>query len=149
VAATWCRIVASEIVSVRAIMQAMLYGPKKENTERLIRKHLEPIAWQAVAPFEAGIEMAVGRDRMRAIAALIGRNALAIAALPFEDWHFNRERSELVERLLRERMEEMPPEDFQGLLRPCFQEDELKLILVGAALGLVAGWAQAVFVFGL
>jgi uncharacterized membrane protein YheB (UPF0754 family) len=148
VAATWCHIVAGEIVSVRAIIQAMLYGPKKENTEELIRRHLEPIAWQAGAPFEAGIEMAVGRDRMQAIAALVGTRSLAIATLPFEDWQFNRDRSELVERLLRERMEAMAPEDFQGLLRPCFQEDELKLILVGAVLGLLAGWAQAVFVFG-
>jgi hypothetical protein len=104
-AASWCRIVAAEVLSVRAIVQAMLYGPKKGNTERLIRRHLEPIAWQAVAPFEAGVEMAVGRDRMQAIAALVGRNSLAIAALPFEDWRFNQERSEVVERLLRERLQ--------------------------------------------
>lgn len=148
VAAVWCRIVAAEIVSVRAIAFAMLKGPRSELAEALIRRHIEPLVNEAVGPFQAGIEVTLGRDKMRAIRDAVGRQALAIAPLPFEDWHFNRERSELVEYLLRRRIEEMPPEDFQGLLRPCFQEDELKLILVGAALGLLAGWAQAILVFG-
>ena len=39
-------------------------------------------------------------------------------------------------------------EEFQDLLRPCFQEDEIKLILVGAFLGMTAGFCQLVFVFG-
>ncbi len=148
VAAIWCQIVTTEIVSIRAIIQAMLYGPKKEATEALIRKHIEPLVYDGVAPFQLGVEMAVGREKMKAIRELVGKKSLAISEKPFDDWHFNRERSEVVEKLLRQRMEEMPPEDFQGLLRPCFQEDELKLILVGAALGLLAGWGQAVFVFG-
>ena len=148
VAGTWCSIVTTEIVSVRAIIQSMLNGPKKDATEALIRKHIEPIVYDAVAPFHLGVEMAMGREKMKAIRETVGRKSLAISGHPFEDWHFNRERSELVERLLRQRMEEMPPEDFQGLLRPCFQEDEMKLILVGAVLGLLAGWGQAVLVFG-
>ncbi len=47
-----------------------------------------------------------------------------------------------------ERMNALSSEEFQDLLRPCFQEDEIKLILVGAFLGLVAGVCQLVFVFG-
>ena len=52
------------------------------------------------------------------------------------------------ESMLRERMESMPPDQFQDLLRPCFQEDEMKLILTGAVLGMLAGFAQLFFVFG-
>lgn len=147
VAGVWCRIVAAEIVSVRAIVAAMMNGPLAANTEALIRRHIEPIVYDAVAPFETGLEVTLGRDKLRAIRDSVGRKSLQIAGQPFEDWRFNRERSELVESQLRQRMEAMSPEDFQGLLRPCFQEDELKLILVGAALGLAAGWAQAIFVF--
>ena len=36
---------------------------------------------------------------------------------------------------------------FQDLLRPCFKEDEWILIALGAALGALAGLAQALFVF--
>jgi hypothetical protein len=45
-------------------------------------------------------------------------------------------------------MVQLPPDEFQDLLRPCFQEDEWKLILLGGVLGLLAGLAQLIFVFG-
>ena len=39
-------------------------------------------------------------------------------------------------------MSSLPPDEFVGFLRPVFQEDEWKLILVGAILGMVAGFLQ-------
>ena len=36
----------------------------------------------------------------------------------------------------------LPPAEFEGVLRPIFQEDESTLIAVGAALGAVAGTIQ-------
>jgi hypothetical protein len=47
-----------------------------------------------------------------------------------------------------ERMRALSSSEFQDLLRPCFQEDEIKLILVGAALGMLAGIGQLILVFG-
>ena len=46
------------------------------------------------------------------------------------------------ERDMREKMAELPPDEFEGVLHPVFQEDELTLILVGAFLGLVVGGLQ-------
>ncbi len=48
---------------------------------------------------------------------------------------------------INERMEQLSPEEFEGVLRPAFQQDEWKLILAGAVLGLVAGVLQFVYVF--
>lgn len=42
-------------------------------------------------------------------------------------------------------MQGLSGEEFEGVLHPVFQEDELTLILVGAFLGLVAGFGQALF----
>ena len=67
---------------------------------------------------------------------------------PFKHWGFNEDRAEVLEGLLRERMENLPPDEFQDLLRPCFHEDEWKLIVMGGVLGLLAGIAQLVLVFG-
>ena len=36
-------------------------------------------------------------------------------------------------------------EEVEGVLHPVFQDDELTLILVGAFLGLLAGFTQAAF----
>ena len=148
VAGAWCRLVTTEIVNVRSVIDAMLNGPKRDRSRELIRRNLEPLARDAVKPFDFPVEMAVGREKLNAIAVKVGEKSIAVSTSPFDDWHFNQERSQRIEALLRQRMEEMPPEEFQGLLRPCFQEDEMKLILVGAFLGLLAGLAQLFFVFG-
>ena len=52
-----------------------------------------------------------------------------------------------IEKTVREALSAIPPEDFEGVLRPAFAEDEIKLILVGAALGLAAGMAQLFLFF--
>ncbi|MAQ15311.1 MAG: DUF445 domain-containing protein [Sandaracinus sp.] len=52
-----------------------------------------------------------------------------------------------IEHAIGDRMKELPPDEFEGVLRPAFQQDEWKLILAGAALGFVAGIAQLVYVF--
>jgi hypothetical protein len=40
------------------------------------------------------------------------------------------------------KMELLTPEEFEGMLRPVFKEDEPTLILVGAALGFLVGELQ-------
>ena len=148
VARVWCRLVTREIVTVRAIVHAMLYGPCAEKTQALIRKHIEPLVREAAGPLDLPAQLTLGPATMEALRERVGDKAQDVSGDPFDDWHFNRDRSRIVERLLRERMEALSPEEFQDLLRPCFQEDELKLILIGAALGFGAGLLQFLFVFG-
>ena len=44
-------------------------------------------------------------------------------------------------------MKALPPDEFVGVLRPAFQEEEFTLIMVGAVLGGVAGLLQYLVVF--
>lgn len=53
---------------------------------------------------------------------------------------------EVRDRIL-ERMAKMEPEAFEDVLRPAFKQDEWKLILAGAVLGLAAGFGQLVTLF--
>src|SRR5690606_32847132 len=53
-----------------------------------------------------------------------------------------------LETVFREKMQALSPPEFVDFLRPVFQEDELKLILTGAFLGMAAGFGQLIFVFG-
>ena len=52
-----------------------------------------------------------------------------------------------IENTISSKMAGLPPEDFVGFLRPVFKEDELKLILIGAALGGMAGLLQLLVFF--
>lgn len=148
VARIWTRLVTRQIVTVRSLIYAMLEGPHADATRALIRKHLEPLAVEAAGPLHLPAQWTVGQETFDRLITLVGDKSVEVSTEPFDDWHFNKERSAIVERLLRQRMEDLSSEEFQDLLRPCFQEDELKLILVGAALGGMAGLAQLFFVFG-
>jgi uncharacterized membrane protein YheB (UPF0754 family) len=48
---------------------------------------------------------------------------------------------------LRIKMEALSPEEFEGVLRPAYQQDEWKLIVTGALLGMGAGFFQLFYIF--
>lgn len=58
------------------------------------------------------------------------------------------ERAMDIQGELFRRMEKLDSRSFEGVLRPAFQQDEWKLIVVGGALGFGAGFAQLVTFFG-
>ncbi len=47
-----------------------------------------------------------------------------------------------VENLLRTELQSLSPEEFEGIIRPAYKQDEWKLIVVGGVLGLAAGFLQ-------
>jgi len=65
-----------------------------------------------------------------------------------EDRQFNRRQAQAVQVVLREKLAEQPPREFQDLVRPIFHEDEWILVAIGGALGALVGWAQLVWLFG-
>ena len=47
-----------------------------------------------------------------------------------------------MENIIRTEMANLPPGDFEGVLHPAFEEDEIQLILLGGVLGAIAGALQ-------
>lgn len=48
-----------------------------------------------------------------------------------------------LEKEMESKMRLMSSEEFEGVLHPIFEEDELTLIVVGGVLGMTAGFLQA------
>ena len=44
-------------------------------------------------------------------------------------------------------MKGLPPDEFEGVLHPVFEEDEIKLIVIGGCLGALVGLAQYLLIF--
>ena len=57
-------------------------------------------------------------------------------------------KSKAIRETLKRRLASLDPKPFEGVLRPAFQQDEWKLIIAGAALGLGAGTLQLIYIFG-
>ena len=62
--------------------------------------------------------------------------------------HFASKDAMDIRNTLKERMAQLTPTQFERMLRPAFEQDEWILITVGALLGMAAGFAQLIFMFG-
>lgn len=148
VAQSFCAIITHEILTIGNIINAVMNGPSADRAKNMVKKHIKPIVDDTAGLSKPLTQLAFGPTGFAHIKHQVGEKAIEISSTAFKDPVFNHERAEAVERIMRERMENLTSEEFQDLLRPCFQEDEIKLILIGAALGFAAGVAQLVFVFG-
>lgn len=153
VARVLCRITTNEVITINNILYAMLTGPRNDRAKKMIQSHVrrsidETNSWgmgvgKPLAKSMLGTQGYIDL-KMRAadLAILFAENEL------LTNQAFSEGQKDIIEELLRTRMESLSPEEFQEVLRPAFQEDEWKLIVVGAVLGLAAGFAQLVLVFG-
>ena len=148
VSAIWTGIVTREVLTVRNLIKAMLYGRKSKRTQEVVRKHIRQVVDEALGITKPVVQLTVGVKEFMHLKESVSEKAMELTSTAFNDPDFNQERAAYVRALMQERMEALPPEEFQYLLRPAFQEEELKLILMGAFLGLLAGMAQLYLVFG-
>jgi len=114
----------------------------------MVKKHIKPLVDETAGMGKALTQMAFGPTGFATLKNQVGKKAIEISQTSFNNPVFETDRARAVESIMVERMIALSSEEFQDLLRPCFQEDEIKLILVGAFLGFAAGICQLVFVFG-
>lgn len=148
VSETFCRIITDEILTVSAITDAMLSGEQSDRTRSIIQRHFENLVDEAAGVLMPLTQVALGPENFAQIKSDTGIKAINLSRETLHDPLFNQERAAVVREIMASRMKALPPEEFQDLLRPCFQEDELKLIIIGGLLGAGAGLAQLIYVFG-
>lgn len=144
---TYSSIVTNEILTIRNMISEMLNGPKSEQTKAIIRKHFRRIVDESAGMRKPFVQSTLGPTSFANLKEKASSTALEMVGGTFDDPAFNHDRSQAIQKIMQERMRELSPEGFQNMLRPAFQEDEWKLILAGAILGLMAGVAQLVFIF--
>lgn len=151
VSESFCRIVIREVVTLPRLVDALLNGPRHDRSRSLLRHHVKPLVDEVAGTLgvlpKLALQAVLGPVSFARIKESVADKAELEAPLPFEDEAFVRERGERLQALVQARMRHLPPEDFQDLLRPCFKEDEKKLILVGAILGGCAGLGQWLLLF--
>jgi uncharacterized membrane protein YheB (UPF0754 family) len=148
VSEAFCKIITEEILTVDQVANAMLTGPNAARTRAIIQKHFENLVDEAAGVIKPLTQLAMGPKGFANIKEDTGYKAIDLSTEILKDPLFNQERAQAVQVIMEERMKKLPSEDFQNLLRPCFQEDEVKLIAIGGVLGALAGLGQLVYVFG-
>lgn len=148
VAGEYAHIVTEEILTVSNLVDELMNGPRGDRTRALVRRHVEPIVDEAAGIARPAVRLSVGDQGYADIKEQLSSRAFELSEEALDDPAFDRERARAVRAEMRDRMRDLSAAEFQQLLRPAFQEDEMKLILVGAGLGTVAGALQLILVFG-
>ncbi len=149
VAGVYAQIIADDIVTLRNIGNELLHGARSDRTRQMIETALRPAVDRAAGPALArsAVRVAVGRREYDAIRDSLAVEAVDYTMTPLADPQFNERQSAKVRKLITDRMRELPPRDFQDLLRSAMREDEWLLLLHGAVLGFGAGLVH-LMIFG-
>ncbi|MBF0351994.1 MAG: DUF445 family protein [SAR324 cluster bacterium] len=148
VAIEYSKLVTKEILNADNIIEAVVRGPASDQLFEIISRNVKKAIDSYAGMAKPFVQMAVGTKgyitmKSRACDLIIAEVPRSLSLVT--DYATE---SLAIEKTLVEKMRELTPTQFEGLLRPAFQEDEWILILVGAVLGLLVGLGQLFFMFG-
>lgn len=138
---------AARVITARHCWENLLFGSRHERFESMVLKHTVRAIDEQVGLARPFIPMLVGGATFRAIREQAA--VLLLRELPscLQATYAYTEEAMGMQKLLASRMQRLPPNEFERVLHPAFEEDEWKLIGVGGLLGAMAGMFQLMFVF--
>lgn len=145
VAADYGALIADEIITPRKVLEAVVRGPLSDRLFAMVRRQVQSSIDRNTGLAKPLVVMAVGSTRYTEMKAEVSTKVmerLPDTMLYLED--YAREAMD-VRNLLVDKMQELDEEQFEGLIRPAFEQDEWILITVGALLGFFMGEMQALF----
>ena len=143
----YANLVATEILSPRQITNHVLFGSAAETFFKIITKNIS-MAIDGLAEYaKPAFKLVIGEERYTEIKLSIIDKISETVPRSARKLEVYIDKALDLENTLYNRLKNLPPPEFERILRTAFQEDELLLILVGAALGALAGFAQWMLLF--
>lgn len=143
VSEAYATLIATEVITPHKVIEAVLNGPLADRLFGMIQREVQRTLARQVGVAGPLVLFAVGSNRYQRMKYLIAERALERmpeSLVHIED--YARDAMD-IRNLLISKMRELSAEEFEGLLRPAFQQDEWILITVGAVLGFAVGEAQS------
>ncbi len=138
----YAKIVSSEILTSEKIFSRIVNGPSARHLFWMIQKHIEAYIDKSAVMIQPFVKLGIGASVYQRVKDNITDKFADLLPKVVSNVFPYAEKALDMETTLREQMQALSPEDFEGVLRPAYQQDEWKLILTGALLGLAAGIGQ-------
>lgn len=145
VSTVFAEIVVKELVTLENIMHEMMYGARADKTRTLMKSHLYTMLEDPMVA--TTLKMGMDERSLDTFKDTILDKSIDATMVPIRDPKLNTSRASKIFGLFESRIRALTPKEFQNLLRPAFQEDELTLIILGGITGFLAGWLHLVVVF--
>ncbi|HJQ05444.1 MAG TPA: DUF445 domain-containing protein [Nocardioides sp.] len=137
----YAKIMAADLFEPSALMGALLDGPGADRIIALVQREVSAELRRQLGPARPLVQIGLGSQRYRDMQRHMAERALSIIREMPEIEAYATEVLD-VENLLAEKMGMLTDEQFEGIMRPIFKDDEWLMISVGAVLGFVVGEIQ-------
>jgi uncharacterized membrane protein YheB (UPF0754 family) len=136
------RLIAKEIVTPHNIIEAVLKGPLSDRIFTMVAKQVQRVVDEQAGVAKPLLVFAVGSSKYQELKRIVAEEIMR--RLPETMKSVERYAGDAMdlENTLADKMAELSSEEFVGLLRPAFEQDEWILITVGAVLGFLVGEMQ-------
>lgn len=136
------RLIAREIVTPRAIFDAILRGPLSDQLFGMVHKQVQRVVDEQSGVVRPVVVLVVGSKRYQEMKQRVAQEIMI--RLPETLRHVEQYASDAMdlENLLAGKMQSLTIEEYESVLHPVFEQDEWILIAVGAALGFIVGELQ-------
>ncbi|MDO4895332.1 hypothetical protein [Moraxella sp.] len=145
VSSVFAQIVVEELVTLENIMNEMMYGHRADKTRQVMKSHLYEMLESPVV--STTLKMGMDERALDDFKDTILDKSIDATMVPIRDPKLNTSRASKIFGLFEGRIKALTPKEFQNLLRPAFQEDEITLIILGGITGFLAGWLHLIVVF--
>jgi uncharacterized membrane protein YheB (UPF0754 family) len=147
VSETFARVICVEILHTKAMWDAILNGPLNKNFYAMLRGHTIVFTEKLIGSLKPIAVAAMGSSTFSMMKEDIA--SMVTDQLPSiidHSYGYTAEALDL-ENTIKEKMIALSSSEFEGVLHPAFEEDEMLLIMVGGILGLLVGVMQIFIIF--
>ena len=147
VSTIFARVNCKQILTTEKMWTAILEGPRKEEFFKLLHAHTLIFVENLAGALKPIVVAAVGAEQFKKMKEEIAdRTMEELPSVIHYSYDYSTEALDM-EATICEKMNGLTSAEFEGVLHPAFQEDELKLIMVGGFLGLMVGVVQLFALF--
>lgn len=147
VSQVFARVVMTEILHIRAIWEAIFNGPLSSNFLAMLRAHTLVFTDKLVAEIQPLAVASLGADQFAQMKEDIARKVLERLPDIIDNSYEYSQKAMDLENTVATKMAALPSAEFEGVLHPAFEEDEIQLIILGGVLGAIVGVIQIYAMF--
>ena len=142
VSSAYGALIAQEVLTPSNMIESILKGKLSDNLFHMIQKNVQQMVDEQAGVLKPIVVLTVGSEKYKSMKESITQKM--ILQLPMALKHIEKYAEDAmdIKNTLVTKMQELTPEEFEGVLRPAFKQDEWILITVGAVLGFMVGELQ-------
>lgn len=142
VAADYAALISKQLLTSGNMMEELFTGTHSDKVIELVGRHVKQEIDQQAGIVKPLVVYAMGGQKYQSLKEQVATRIMAQLPQTMKYIESYAEDAMDIRNTLVSRMQQLSPEEFEGMLRPAFKEDEWSLIIVGAMLGFLVGELQ-------